>query len=74
MRRYTNKITSHISIQIQYGDLLDLGLWDSYCEKLGKNEWMLSEGLAERTDTTSLTWDEAHDIGLIEKLMEMNDD
>ena len=37
-------------VKITYGDIMDAGMWDLYCEESGTNPWALNEGLASLDD------------------------
>lgn len=50
---------------ITFGELIDRGLWLSYCEKFGINEWAVNEGLASSDDEVVLTEEEAQELGII---------
>jgi hypothetical protein len=34
-----------MKIQLTYGNIYKLGLWEDYCNKYGMSEWALNEGL-----------------------------
>jgi hypothetical protein len=34
-----------MKIQLSYGAIYQLGLWEDYCNKYGMSEWALNEGL-----------------------------
>jgi hypothetical protein len=46
-----------MKIQLTYGDIYKLGLWEDYCNKYGMSEWALNEGL-NRNKYTEINIDE----------------
>jgi len=53
-----------MTITVSFGEILDHGLWDDFCELKGLNPWILNEGMASDTETVTLTLEEAKKIGL----------
>lgn len=59
-----------MKISISAGELLERGLWQSACELLGFNEWVINEGLLSSEDDVLLTPDQAIRLGLIDENFE----
>ena len=53
-----------MKIKITFGEILDAGAWDAFCDLRGVNPWCMNEGLATRKTETELTPEEALMIGL----------
>lgn len=41
-------------MKITIRELMNLGLWDRYCQDTGTNEWALNEGLIDKD--TEVEW------------------
>jgi len=46
-----------MKIKITFGEILDSGCWNEFCETYGYNEWMLNEGLATATSNEEVEID-----------------
>lgn len=53
-----------MEISITFGEILDKGCWDNFCNLKGYNIWMIAEGLADREEVVTLSIDECKKIGL----------
>jgi len=56
-----------MKIRVSFGEVMDAGLWDKFCDVTGINVWAMNEGLANRDEEYSLTEEEAKKIGIISK-------
>lgn len=54
-----------MKITITFGEILDRGRWDEFCELRGLNPWCLNEGRATRDEEATLTYEEAEKLGLL---------
>lgn len=48
-------------------EILDRGLWTSFCKMRGINEWAVNEGLMDSSEEFSFTENEALEMGLMEQ-------
>lgn len=54
-----------MKITITFGEILDRGRWDEFCDLRGLNPWFLNEGRGSRDEETTLTHEEAEKLGLL---------
>jgi hypothetical protein len=54
-----------MTITLTLGEALERGIWEELCTLKGLNPWCLKEGLADRSDTVSLTAEEASSLRLL---------
>lgn len=48
-----------------FGELLDKGVWDKYCDAYGLNVWCINEGQADRNEKCEITIDCAKEWGIV---------
>lgn len=56
-----------VKIQVSFGDILDSGNWDDFCDKYGYNPYFINEGKGSKCESTSISLDDAERWGLIER-------
>ena len=56
-----------MKVIVTFGELIDTGNWEDYCEKHHLNEWCVAEGQAESSEETVLTREEAEGYGFLNK-------
>jgi hypothetical protein len=49
---------------VTIGELMDIGLWQEYCEATGRNPYCVNEGLADRDDELDINSDLAVELGI----------
>ncbi len=54
-----------MKIKITFGELLDKGIWDDFCNETGVNPYCMAEGLADRDDAREIEIEQAKQWGLI---------
>lgn len=54
-----------MNIKTTFGEILDAGAWDAFCNLRDVNSWCINEGIASREVEVELTMDEAKTIGLV---------
>lgn len=54
-----------MTIKITFGEILNAGCWDKFCETYGYNEWMLNEGLALPDETVEIDMEFARQNGIL---------
>jgi hypothetical protein len=56
------------TILIHIDDLMELGLWEAYCDESKTSPYAIKEGSLDRGESISMSWRTAQRIHLIEKL------
>lgn len=54
-----------MKVLITAEELINIGLWDRFCDKRGINVWAINEGLMDEDEKFVLSWDEAEELGII---------
>jgi len=54
-----------MKIRITFGELLDKGLWDDYCNLTGLNPYCMAEGQADSDEEVNIDAEQAKQWGLI---------
>ena len=56
-----------MKITIKASELIELGLWERYCDLWGINVWAVNEGQMASDEEIAMSEDEAKELGLIRK-------
>lgn len=59
-----------MKITTTFGEIIDKGNWDAFCDINGINQYCIKEGLADRDTKQELSIEEAQQIGLIKERKE----
>jgi len=54
-----------VTIKTTFGEILNQGNWDRFCDLKGINEWCINEGLANSDEKVELTIEEAKQVGIL---------
>jgi len=54
-------------IVVTIRELMDYGVWDDYCEKVGWDVWCVKNGRADSSEEVSLDKETAMQYGFIER-------
>lgn len=50
---------------VTIGEMMDRGVWETFCDMRQLNVWMVNEGMADREDVYALSEYEARDLGFL---------
>lgn len=53
------------TVNFTFGQILDKGVWEEFCEWKGMNEWCINEGRADSSEKVEIPISKAKELGLI---------
>lgn len=53
-----------MGVSITFGELIEQGCWDEFCELKGYDVWIVNEGKADSSECVTLSFEDADKLGL----------